>query len=92
MDPILIGIAFAFGFAARQVGQPPLVGFLLAGFVAHACGFAGGPALNAVADLGVTLLLFMIGLELDLRRLLRVVQVALVESPRRSIFRKAWPF
>ena len=36
MDPILIGIAFAFGFAARQVGQPPLVGILLACFVAHA--------------------------------------------------------
>jgi len=72
MDPLLIGIAFAFGFAARQVGQPPLVGFLLAGFVAFACGVEGGLALDAVADLGVTLLLFMIGLELDLRRLLKV--------------------
>jgi predicted Kef-type K+ transport protein len=71
MDPVLIGIAFVLGFAARQVGQPPLVGFLVAGFVAHACGMQGGGALDAVADLGVTLLLFMIGLELDPRRLLK---------------------
>lgn len=71
MDPLLIGLAFLFGFGARQLGQPPLVGFLLAGFAAHAVGIEGGAPLHAIADLGVTLLLFLIGLELDPRRLFK---------------------
>ncbi len=33
MDPLWIVIAFAFGFAVKQFGLPPLVGFLAAGFV-----------------------------------------------------------
>ena len=72
MDPLLIGLAFLFGFAARQLRQPPLVGFLIAGFAANAIGLEGGATLNAIADLGVTLLLFLIGLELEPRRLLKV--------------------
>lgn len=71
MDPLLIGFAFLFGFGARQLGQPPLVGFLVAGFAANAIGIEGGRMLDSVADLGVTLLLFLIGLELDPKRLLK---------------------
>ena len=33
MEPILLAIAFLLGFAARQINLPPLVGFLVAGFV-----------------------------------------------------------
>ena len=33
MDPVWIGMAFGFGFTAHLVGLPPLVGYLLAGFV-----------------------------------------------------------
>ncbi len=72
MDPVLIGLAFLFGFGARLVGQPPLVGFLLAGFSANALGVEPDVSLQVIADLGVTLLLFLIGLELDVRRLLRL--------------------
>jgi predicted Kef-type K+ transport protein len=49
---------------------PPLAGFLVAGFV-HALGLQGGEALARVSDLGITLLLFTIGLKLDLASLLR---------------------
>ena len=38
MDTIAIIIAFALGFAARQVGLPPLVGHLVAGFAIKASG------------------------------------------------------
>lgn len=72
MDPLLIGLAFAFGFGARLLRQPPLVGFLVAGFAANALGVGGGEVLSLIADLGVTLLLFLIGLELDVRRLFRL--------------------
>ena len=44
MDAILIIIAFALGFSARQVGLPPLVGYLVAGFVIKASGVEGGGA------------------------------------------------
>lgn len=71
MDPVWIAIAFALGFAVRQVGLPPLVGFLLAGFVLNAMGVHGGAVIEEVSDLGITLLLFTIGLKLRIRSLLR---------------------
>ena len=71
MDALLIAIAFAFGFVAQQFRLPPLVGFLISGFVLQALGQKGGAALSAVADLGVTLMLFTIGLKLRLRTLAR---------------------
>ena len=71
MDPLLIGLAFVFGLGARLAHLPPLVGFLIAGFVANAIGLESGPVLETIANLGVTLLLFLIGLELDVRRLFR---------------------
>ncbi len=69
MDPLLITVAFILGFLVRQVGLPPLVGFLVAGFVLDGLGFEGGETLQTIADLGVTLLLFSIGLKLDLKSL-----------------------
>lgn len=67
----MIALAFAAGFAARWVGLPPLIGFLAAGFMLNGLGLESGPALQLIADLGVTLLLFTIGLKLDIRSLLR---------------------
>ncbi len=64
-------LAFVLGFALRQVGLPPLVGFLIAGFALHAYGFEGGEPIDAVAELGVKLLLFTIGLKLRIQSLLR---------------------
>lgn len=70
-----IGSAFVFGLAARQVGLPPLVGFLAAGFVINASGPAlgmpttTGPILEYLANLGVLMLLFTIGLKLKFRQI-----------------------
>ncbi len=71
MDPLWITLAFLLGFGMRQVGLPPLVGYLAAGFALHALGVEGSTVLEEVSDLGVTLLLFTIGLKLRLRTLLR---------------------
>jgi predicted Kef-type K+ transport protein len=71
MDPLWIAVAFVLGLGARIVGLPPLVGFLIAGFVLNYIGFEGGDTLQEIADLGVTLLLFSIGLKLKLKSLLR---------------------
>lgn len=64
-------VAFGFGFAARQVGLPPLVGFLAAGFVLNGFGVHSDDTLQVIADTGVTLLLFTIGLKLKIKSLLR---------------------
>ncbi len=61
-----------FGALSRAVGLPSLVGFLVAGFVLNALGVAGGYFLNEMADLGVALLLFSIGLKLKIKNLLKV--------------------
>lgn len=70
MDPLWLLVALVLGFTAQQIRLPPLVGFLCAGFALNALGIEGGPVLDKFADLGVTLLLFTIGLKLRLRSLL----------------------
>ncbi|MCG7900319.1 MAG: cation:proton antiporter, partial [Candidatus Thiodiazotropha weberae] len=69
-EPLWIGFAFACGLLVSHIGLPPLVGFLLAGFMLNAAGAEGGDFLRITADLGVTLLLFTIGLKLRLKVLL----------------------
>ncbi len=59
------------GALAVAVRLPPLVGFLGAGFALAPLGVSVTPAVQTVADLGVTILLFGIGLKIDLRSLLR---------------------
>ena len=71
MDPLLIILAFGCGYLASQVHLPPLVGYLVAGFVLSTLGYASGPAIKEVADIGVTILLFSIGLKLKIKGLLR---------------------
>jgi predicted Kef-type K+ transport protein len=71
MEVVWIASAFVLGIAARQVGLPPLVGYLIAGFALGALGLDGGEALDHVAHLGVLMLLFTIGLKLRLATLLR---------------------
>lgn len=70
-DPLWLAIAFACGLAVKGVRLPPMVGFLLAGFALNAMGAEGGEFLSATADLGITLLLFSIGLKLRLKSLAR---------------------
>lgn len=80
MDIIWISAAFIMGFGARLVGLPPLVGYLATGFILFAIGEQEGydsftalresQTLMEFAEMGVTLLLFSLGLKLRLRSLL----------------------
>ena len=63
--------ALAAGMVASLIRLPPLVGFLVAGFALNAAGVPAPDELGLLPDLGVTLLLFGIGLKLDLRVLIR---------------------
>jgi len=72
IDTAWISFAFLCGFIARLLKFPPLIGFLAAGFLLNGLGIRqAGEALQELADLGVTLLLFTIGLKLDIKSLLR---------------------
>lgn len=71
IDALWISVAFILGMLAKRINLPPLIGFLAGGFVLNFAGFTeGGIALDVVADLGVMLLLFTIGLKLNLKSLL----------------------
>lgn len=71
MEVLWIGIAFVLGLAARYLGQPTLVGYLIAGIGLNTFGYQGGPALQQIAHVGVLLLLFVVGLKLRFRSLIR---------------------
>ncbi len=71
MDLFWLPVAFAFGLIVRLVGLPPLIGFLLAGFALNFAGYQSTPMLDYLADLGITLMLFTIGLKLHVPDLLK---------------------
>ena len=75
-EVIFISFAFTLGLLGRYARMPPLVGFLMAGFIINAL---SGPLqlptessaiLDHIAELGVLLLLFTIGLKLKFRNLI----------------------
>ncbi|MDT0164861.1 cation:proton antiporter [Actinotalea sp. AC32] len=68
---VYLAAAVVGGLLATAVRLPPLVGYLAAGFALGAVGAPAPAGLEQVADLGVVLLLFAIGLKFDARTLLR---------------------
>ncbi len=66
-DVAWIAVAFLLGVLAKAIRLPPLVGFLVAGFLLNLYGFVGGEMMEKLSDLGITLLLFIVGLKLNLR-------------------------
>jgi predicted Kef-type K+ transport protein len=71
MVAIWIAGALLLGLAVARIGLPPLVGFLASGFVFAALGMERTPMLVDLADAGVLLLLFAVGLKLRIKTLLR---------------------
>lgn len=70
---VLLGAA-TMGFVARKVGLPAVVGYLLTGLLVSPFtpGYvASSDQISLLADIGVVLLLFEVGIEIDLRRISR---------------------
>ena len=76
MIAILLVLAFCSGLLFRKLGQPPLLGYLIAGFVANAMGMGDVETLAPIADIGVTMLLFTIGLKLRTSELIKPYIIA----------------
>ena len=71
---IVLTVAATMGFAARKLGLPTVLGYLLTGLLVSPFtpGFvADENQLALLADIGVVLLLFEVGVEIDLRRIRR---------------------
>jgi len=74
-----LGLAFVFGTIAQRFRIPPLVGYLLAGVAAgpFTPGFVADQALaTELAELGIILLMFGVGLHFSLNDLLSVRTIA----------------
>ena len=81
---ILLAVSLVFGGVLSRLGQSPLVGYLLAGMM------LGGPGslevvksehdIEAIAELGVALLLFSLGLEFSWRRLKSLGSITLTSG------------
>jgi monovalent cation:H+ antiporter-2, CPA2 family len=74
-----LGLAFVFGTIANRLRLPPLVGYLVAGVLAgpHTPGFVADQSLAPeLAELGVILLMFGVGLHFSLKDLLSVRAIA----------------
>ncbi|MEO7358831.1 MAG: cation:proton antiporter [Gemmatimonadaceae bacterium] len=73
-------VAFVFGFLASRLKLPPLAGYLLAGVALgpHSPGFVGNVDLAAqLAEIGVVLLMFGVGLHFSPGDLMRVRRIAM---------------
>lgn len=65
--------AWALGMMAHIARQPPLLAYLAAGFALGPGGVAivrDGESIKAIAELGLLFLMFMVGLEIDLKKAL----------------------
>jgi len=77
---LLLGLATLITFLMRRLSQSTVVGYLLTGLVAGPYGLrmiSNVDTVEHLAEIGVALLLFTVGLEFSLERLARLKQIAL---------------
>jgi CPA2 family monovalent cation:H+ antiporter-2 len=81
--------AAVFGYAARRIGLPAVIGYLVVGLVAFQLLPEGSKPdreqVQLLADVGVVLLLFEVGIELDLGRLRREHRSLLGAAPAQIV-------
>src|SRR4029078_8409890 len=83
-----IVMAWILGVAAHLARQPLILAYLVAGFVVVPSGLKwvqSQQSINTIAELGLIFMLFMIGLEIDLKKIIRAGNVILVTSATQII-------
>jgi glutathione-regulated potassium-efflux system ancillary protein KefC len=71
MELLWVGAAYLTGLITSRLSLPPLVGYLMAGYILNMLGVEGNETLKHLADIGIELLLFTVGLKLKPSSLLR---------------------
>jgi monovalent cation:H+ antiporter-2, CPA2 family len=76
---LILGFGLVCGLLASRLRQPALVGYILAGLLIgpHGLGLVAHVELEFIAELGVVLLLFNLGIELSFDRIKRIRTIAL---------------
>lgn len=67
-----LSFAFVSGLIMRSIGLPPLIGYLVTGFSLSVYGYESNDLLASVSHAGVLILLFSVGLKLELKSLFRL--------------------
>src|ERR687886_1327436 len=83
-----LAAALVFGYLTHRLGLSPIVGYLLGGIVVgpHTPGFVANRALaEQLAEVGVILLMFGVGLQFHLTELLAVRRVAVPGAIAQSL-------
>lgn len=78
---IVLVLAGACSFFVSFFKQPSIIGYILAGLILGPFGYHHlheGEALHALSQIGITLLLFMVGLELDVTQLKKIGRRAII--------------
>lgn len=77
---VVMGVGAVTAYAARRLGQPTILGYLLAGLIVgpylDVPVFADPERVTALGEFGVVLVMFAVGLEFRLAKLLRVLPTA----------------
>jgi Kef-type K+ transport system membrane component KefB/voltage-gated potassium channel Kch len=76
-------MAWLLGVAANFIRQPLILAYLVAGFLLGPSGLRwvqSEQSIHTIAELGLIFMLFMIGLEIDLKKIVRAGNVILVTS------------
>lgn len=74
-------VAVVLGFAFMRIRQPPIVAYILVGLILGPTGFGfvqHTESITLLAELGVLMLLFIIGMELSIRAFMMVLRPSLV--------------
>ena len=78
---LVVVLAGVLGIVVNILRQPAIVGYVIAGLIVGPLGLvhlSSTEVINSLSEIGITLLLFMVGLELSLKDLKQVGPVALV--------------
>ena len=78
---LCILFAWGFGLAAQFLRQPSILAYLVAGFVIGPFGTGwvkSQDSISVISELGLIFMLFMIGLEIDLKKIIRAGPVILI--------------
>jgi CPA2 family monovalent cation:H+ antiporter-2 len=92
---IILGLGIVVLFLFDRIKIPPIVGFLLTGFIAGPYGFAlvrGVHEVEIMAEIGVVLLLFALGLEFSFKKLAEIKKATLLGGSVQVFFTTAIVF
>ncbi|MCL5675719.1 MAG: cation:proton antiporter [Patescibacteria group bacterium] len=76
---VILITALAFGITAKKFRQPPITGYIIGGVATGLLlGKYLGGEISQLADIGVAILMFTLGLEFSFRHLARAIKVAVL--------------